>query len=178
MPFIAWEADAWIGRGETLTSSEWEAVAGGDTGVWAQQNSDARPPAAVLQVCSELSFLLQEGISSCTNSFCAGISIVKASVGFGELIYLQLRLSPLATPSHGIWANLLKLAICTSSIPGFIGSSCLFFLHGYLRDFSRKMWWLCGLLECPVKGQPGGWNFPGHHNYILRKTENVNLIIQ
>lgn len=120
----------------------------------------------------------RRGISSCTNSFCAWISMVKASVEFGELIYLQLRPSPLATPSHGIWANLLKLAICTSSIPGFIGSSCLFFLHGYLRDFSRKMWWLCGLLECPVKGQPGGWNFPGHHNSILRKTENVNLIIQ
>lgn len=42
MPFTAWEADTWIGRGETLASSEWEALAGGDTRVWAQQNSDPK----------------------------------------------------------------------------------------------------------------------------------------
>lgn len=50
--FLAWEADTWVRRGATLTATERGAVAGGDPGVRAQQDPDARPAAAVLQVLS------------------------------------------------------------------------------------------------------------------------------
>jgi hypothetical protein len=58
MPFllclVAREADTWVGRGTALAATEWGAAAGGDPGVRAQQDPDARPAAAVFQVLLSL----------------------------------------------------------------------------------------------------------------------------